>query len=71
MLASQPGYLALKRQLSCAIITNLGKYASQLAQESNKDPTQAGNLHKNHQKGGKKQKQMRKEEEERGGKEDR
>jgi len=41
-----------KRQLSGAVTTNLGKYASHalLARESNKDPTQASNFHKHHQK---------------------
>lgn len=44
--------LSLKRQLSCAITTNLGKYASHvwLGHESNKDPTQASNFHKHRQK---------------------
>lgn len=39
-------------QLSGAVTTNLGKYASHalLAHESNKDPTQASNFHKHHQK---------------------
>lgn len=42
----------LKRQLSDAVTTNLGKYASHalLGHESNKDPTQASNFHK-HQQG--------------------
>lgn len=44
--------LVFKRQLSGAVTTNLGKYASHalLTHESNKDPTQASNFHKHYKK---------------------
>lgn len=60
-IVSQPKCLVFKRQLSCAITINLGKYASHglLAHESNKNPMQASNFHKHHQKEKKKKKEKK------------